>query len=97
VGDVAGIHHSIIGYVDDIPRLTLDLKMYAGAHDPKDAVYVEGMPPIDMVVREGIFGDTATVAALVNAIALVMTAKPGLQTMKDLPVPRAFATSFSQA
>lgn len=93
VGDVAGIHHRIVGYVGDVPRLTLDLKMYVGAHNPCDTVTVDGTPPIDLVIPNGIFGDTATVAALVNAIPLVMQTPPGLRTMKDLPVPRAFATS----
>ncbi len=92
-GRVAGIHHAIAGYVDEISILTLDLKMYVGALNSHDTVRVVGSPPIDLVVREGIFGDTATVAALVNAIPLVMKARPGLHTMMDLPVPRAFATT----
>ena len=92
-GQVAGIHHAIKGYVDGEPILTLDLKMYVGARETHDAVHVVGTPPIDMVVREGIFGDTATVAALVNAIPLVLQGRPGLSTMMDLPIPRAFATS----
>ena len=94
-GEVAGIHHKIVGTRAGEELLSLDLKMYVGAPDPKDAVYVEGTPPIDLVVQGGIFGDTATVAALVNAIPLVMTATPGLRTVKDLPVPRAFATALS--
>lgn len=92
-GSVAGIHHAIAGYVDGNAILTLDLKMYVGAREPHDAVHVDGSPPIDLVVREGIFGDTATVAALVNAIPLVMKSEPGLHTMMDLPIPRAFATT----
>ena len=95
VGDAAGIHHKIVGYRGDEPLLSLDLKMYVGAHNPQDAVYVEGTPPIDLVVQGGIFGDTATVAALVNAIPLVAEAPAGLRTVKDLPIPRAFATSRS--
>lgn len=92
-GSVAGIHHAIRGYVDGMPILTLDLKMYVGAEEPRDAVRVVGSPPIDLVVREGIFGDTATVAALVNMVPIVGKAEPGLKTMMDLPIPRAFATT----
>ncbi len=91
-GEVAGIHHAIAGYIGGEERLTLDLKMYVGAEAPRDAVRVTGRPPIDLVVRGGIFGDTATVAALVNAAGLVAQAAPGLRTVADLPVPRAFAT-----
>lgn len=91
-GAVAGIHHAIAGAIDGESVLTLDLKMYVGAEDARDAVRVDGDPPIDMVIRNGIFGDTATVGALVNTAALVQDARPGLRTMADLPVPRAFAT-----
>ena len=92
-GAVAGIHHAIAGHVNGEERLSLDLKMYVGAREPRDAVRVTGDPPIDLVAKGGIFGDTATVAALVNAAPLAMKANPGLQTVADLPVPRAFATA----
>lgn len=66
--------------------------MYVGAANPRDTVEVEGEPPIDLAVRGGIFGDTATVAMLVNTVPLALDAEAGLQTMADLPVPRAFGT-----
>jgi 4-hydroxy-tetrahydrodipicolinate reductase len=91
-GCVTGIHHDVQGYIGADPVLTLDLKMYVGARNARDAVRVVGAPPVDLEIRNGIFGDTATVAALVNAVPLVMQAQPGLKTMMDLPVPRAFAT-----
>lgn len=91
-GEVAGIHHVARGYRDGVLALELDLQMYVGAHDAHDAIYVEGNPPVDLVIREGVFGDTATVAMLVNAVPLVVQAKPGLRTMKDMPVPRVFAS-----
>lgn len=91
-GQVAGIHHTVVGRVGGEVVLSLDLRMFVGAEDPRDSVRVEGNPPIDLVVRDGIFGDTATVAALVNAIPLVAGARPGLKTVVDLPVPRAFGT-----
>jgi len=91
-GDVAGIHHSATGRVGGAPQLTLDLKMYVGADESYDAVNVEGEPPIDLRFQGGIFGDTATVGMLVNTAPLAARARPGLQTMADLPVPRAFAT-----
>lgn len=91
-GDVAGVHHAATGIVGGESRLTLTLKMYVGAEDPHDAVTVEGDPPIDLVVQNGIFGDTATVAMLINTAPLTAEVTPGLQTMADLPVPRAFGT-----
>jgi 4-hydroxy-tetrahydrodipicolinate reductase len=89
-GQVTGIHHSITGGNNGNTLLSLDLKMYVGASDPHDAVVVDGDPPVDLVIRNGVFGDSATVAALVNAIPLVMHATPGLRTMKDLAIPRVF-------
>jgi 4-hydroxy-tetrahydrodipicolinate reductase len=91
-GEVAGIHHAAAGVVDGERPLTLDLKMYVGADASYDAVTVDGAPPIDLRVRNGIFGDTATVGMLVNTAPLTADARPGLRTMADLPVPRAFAT-----
>jgi 4-hydroxy-tetrahydrodipicolinate reductase len=91
-GDVAGIHHAAAGIVDGKECLTLDLKMYVGAEDPRDAVEVQGAPPIDLIVEGGIFGDTATVGMLLNVAPLVEEVSAGLKTMKDLPMPRAFGT-----
>jgi len=91
-GEVAGIHHAAVGVIDGHELLTLDLKMYVGAENPRDTVQVQGEPPIDLAVRGGIFGDTATVAMLVNTVSLALDAEAGLQTMADLPVPRAFGT-----
>lgn len=94
-GEVAGIHHRVEGRVNGHAALTLDLKMYVGAENARDAVLVDGDPPIDLVVHGGIFGDTATCALLVNMAPLVMEAKPGLRTMADMPVPRAFGTALA--
>ena len=96
-GAVAGIHHTAVGRVDGADRVSLDLKMYVGADRSYDAVTVDGTPPIDLRFRGGIFGDTATVGMLVNMIPIVSEAAPGLHTMADLPVPRAFATTPSTA
>jgi 4-hydroxy-tetrahydrodipicolinate reductase len=91
-GDVAGIHHHAYGYDGDELLLTLDLKMFVGAENPRDAVTVDGDPPIDLVIQGGIFGDTATVATLINGIPQVFDAAPGLKTVKDVPLVRAFGT-----
>ncbi len=91
-GDVAGIHHTAAGQVDGTECLTLDLKMYVGAERSHDTVQVEGTPPIDLTVRGGIFGDTATVGMLVNVAGLIEDVSPGVKTMTDLPLPRAVGT-----
>src|SRR5690606_16964213 len=94
-GSVAGIHHSIRGTMDGTVRLSLSLQMYVGADEPVDAVRVVGDPPIELRVEGGIFGDTATLATLINTIPLAIQAAPGLKTTKDLPPVRSFASSPS--
>lgn len=94
-GQVAGIHHSASGYIGEEEVLSLNLKMYVGADDPRDAISVEGDPPIDLVIRGGIFGDTATVATLINGIPQVVIGAPGLVTVKDVSLPKAFGTKWS--
>lgn len=90
-GQVAGIKHTVVGYVDGKVKLDLDLRMYVGEKDPHDSVLVKGNPPIDLVIRGGTAGDPATVAMLINSIPRVVEAEPGLTTMADLSLPRAFS------
>jgi 4-hydroxy-tetrahydrodipicolinate reductase len=90
-GDVAGIHHTARGFVGGVERISLDLRMYVGADDPLDRVLLDGDPPVDLRVHGGIFGDSATVAVLVNALPRVLEARRGLITMLDLPLLRAAA------
>jgi len=66
------------------------LQMFVGAKKPHDSVEIAGNPPLSMRIDGGIFGDTATIGALVNAIPKIITARPGLRTMLDLPAPYAF-------
>jgi 4-hydroxy-tetrahydrodipicolinate reductase len=96
-GQVAGIHHTVRGYRNGDEAIALDLKMYVGATEPRDAIRVDGDPPIDLVIRGGVFGDTATVATLINAVPAVVSAEPGLTTVMDLPLPRALPPSASGA
>jgi len=91
-GRVAGIHQTVRVESRGRERLVLDLKMYVGAEGSEDRIEIDGTPPLVVRAEGGIFGDTATVAALVNAIPLVLAAPPGLRTVLDLPVPRAFGT-----
>ena len=60
--------------------------MYLGAPNPRDEIVVEGVPRIDVAVNEGTHGDVATAAILVNAIASVLRAEPGLRIMEDVPL-----------
>jgi len=61
--------------------------MYLDAPDPHDLVRIEGDPPVEALLKGGIAGDSATVAALVNAVPRLLTAQPGLLLMTDLSAP----------
>lgn len=87
-GQTCGLHQHAEAKVDGKVRLTLDIKMYLDAKDPRDAIQVEGEPPLDVVINGGVAGDQATVAALVNAARGLLQAPAGLLLMTDLPVPR---------
>jgi 4-hydroxy-tetrahydrodipicolinate reductase len=88
-GEVAGLHQEMRVWGEGLERLSLELQMYVGAPASYDSVEVAGDPPLSMRIEGGVFGDTATIGALVNTIPKVLAAAPGLRTMLDLPVPFA--------
>lgn len=85
-GQVAGIHQMIRGEAKGKVRLTLDIRMYVGAKDPRDEVFVQGTPNLRMRIDGGVHGDRATAAMAVNAIPRVAAARPGVVTMDDIPI-----------
>lgn len=84
-GDVAGIKHSVRGINKAKDIVTLDLRMYIGAEGPHDSVHIVGTPEIKLRIEGGVAGDQATAAVLVNSVPVVVDARPGLATVKDLP------------
>jgi 4-hydroxy-tetrahydrodipicolinate reductase len=94
-GQVAGIHQTLKCRIGAKDALVFDWKMFVGAAETIDGVDVFGDPPIRMRIPGGVFGDTGTIGALVNAIPKIMHAQPGLRTMIDLPVPYAFLGQFT--
>jgi 4-hydroxy-tetrahydrodipicolinate reductase len=89
-GAVCGLKHTAVGYCKGRKVLDFDLRMYLGAQDPVDAIDIDGEPPLQLRIAGGVAGDVATAASLVNAVPLVLDAGPGLKTVLDLPIPRAF-------
>ena len=89
-GEVCGLRHTGAGYTSGRKVIDMDLRMYLGARDPLDSIELQGEPDLRMVIPGGIAGDVATVASLINAIPRVLEAGPGVKTMLDLPIPRAF-------
>lgn len=84
-GEVAGVHQTIFGTgkID----VSLELRMYVGAEDlAADRIIIKGVPNVEMEIKEGVHGDRATAAMVVNAIPRVVQARPGVLTMDDIPI-----------
>ena len=91
-GRCAGIQQIAHGFMTGTEVLTLLLRAVIGEKNARDEIDIEGIPNINMVTKGAIHGDFATTGIIVNMIPKVLSAKPGLLTMKDLPVPSALMT-----
>lgn len=85
-GQVAGVRQIARGLIGEREVLRLELRMYVGAPDPQDTVEIDGSPPVRMSIAGGLHGDIATAAIVVNAIASISRAAPGLASMADVPL-----------
>jgi hypothetical protein len=84
-GEVAGVHQTIYG--KGRINVSLELRMYVGAEDvAADKVIVRGVPDVEMTIKDGVHGDRATAAMVVNSIPRIMQARPGVLTMDDIPI-----------
>jgi hypothetical protein len=86
-GQVAGLIQEAVGYRNGEPIIKLHMEAYLGSPEVYDAVRIEGSPSLYSRVEGGIHGDIATASVTVNTIPRVIAAPPGLQTMRDLPIP----------
>ncbi|MFX0059349.1 MAG: Gfo/Idh/MocA family oxidoreductase [Candidatus Hodarchaeota archaeon] len=86
-GYVCGLSSKCIANKENKEIITLDFIAYAGEHEEYDSIEVEGIPPIYQKIIGGIHGDIGTSGIVANLIPKVLNARPGLLTMKDLPVP----------
>jgi len=95
-GQVAGVNQTAWGIMNGERVITLNLQAYLGCPDPRESIVIEGDPPIDLTIKNGVHGDIATAAVVVNCIPKVIAAKSGLITMKDLTVPSAWFGDLRQ-
>jgi 2,4-diaminopentanoate dehydrogenase len=86
-GYVSGIIQDAVGYRHGTPVISLHLEAYLGAPESYDEIRVHGVPGLTLRIPGGVPGDIATASIVVNSIPRVLSARPGLRTMKDLPVP----------
>ncbi len=84
-GAVAGVRQVAKGILGGHELVVLDLRMCLGAQNPHDSILIDGVPPVDMMIRGGVQGDRATPAIVANTLAKIERLEPGLRTMLDLP------------
>jgi 4-hydroxy-tetrahydrodipicolinate reductase len=92
-GNVAGCSMKGVGYVDGQARIEMDhpqqIEPEQAGVKTGDYVIIRGKPDVNMINSPEIPGGIGTIAMLVNMIPHVINARPGLQSMISLPVPRA--------
>jgi len=86
-GRVCGIVQDGVGYRDGRPVIVLHMEAYLGAPQTYDAIRIEGSPPLNVRAEGGYHGDVATTSITVNTIPKVLSAPPGLHTMRSLALP----------
>ena len=92
-GQAAGVKQIARGIRVNEDLITLEFLASVGASESYDAIYITGVPDLEMVIKGGTHGDIATAAIVVNCAHRVVAADPGLITMKDLPIASALGTS----
>lgn len=84
---VVGLKNYVIGKRKSKTILELKLEMRADINEGYDEIIINGNPPVNLRIKNGIFGDSATVAMMVNVIPNLLHARFGLITMKDINIP----------
>jgi len=85
-GQTCGLHQRAETKVAGKLHVVLDLKMYLDARDPHDHVRIDGVPSLNLSITDGVAGDPATVAALVNSARRLLRCTPGLKLISQLSV-----------
>jgi hypothetical protein len=86
-GAARGVHQEARAYAKDGRELiALIFRAAIAEPDPRDQILVDGTPPIDLVIRNGLHGDVATSAIVLNSMRSLVAARPGLHTMTTLPL-----------
>ncbi|MDI3548877.1 MAG: 2,4-diaminopentanoate dehydrogenase [Halanaerobiales bacterium] len=92
-GMVAGCRHIAYGMKDGEQVIVLEhpqqIHPEKEGTETGDYIQIEGVPEINMAIKPEIPGGIGTMAVAINMIPHVVKGKPGLLTMKDLPVPSA--------
>ncbi len=84
-GRVIGLKQTARGFAPEGEFVVLTFLAALDAEENCDTILIRGVPNLE-VTLQGVNGDRATVAIVVNAVKRVREAEPGLATMPDLPL-----------
>lgn len=86
-GFVCGLQSKAIAKKGQNEIVGLDFIAYTGEHEEYDTIEIKGIPNIHQKIIGGVHGDLGTSGIVVNLIPIIIEAKAGLLTMKDIPIP----------
>jgi len=92
-GQTRGLHQICTFEHQGREVIHLDLTMALAEPNPRDVVTLHGEPDLRLEFPQGVAGDTATVAALVNCVPRLLDARPGIRLMTDLAAPMRTLTA----
>ena len=85
-GRVTGVRQIGRAFAQGREVINLVFQATVGEPNPRDRIIIEGSPHVELAIKNGINGDIATCAILVNAIPALVRAAPGLRTMADIGI-----------
>ena len=86
---VVGVNQLARGISKQVERIRLELAISVDAPESTDQAWIEGRPNLYSEIK-GIHGDISTAALAVNTARRITSARPGLLTVRDLPLISAW-------
>jgi 4-hydroxy-tetrahydrodipicolinate reductase len=86
-GAPCGVRQTARARVAGAERMHFEFVAAIGQAEPRDRVVLDSDPPLELVLPGGVHGDRATSAVLLNCLAPLADAAPGLTTMAGLRMP----------
>lgn len=90
-GMALGVQQIGRGLCGEKELIRLAFRAAIGEPETHDRIIIEGSPAIDSCIKNGVNGDVATCAILINSIPVTINARPGLRTMADIEPITCFA------
>lgn len=87
---VLGVRQEVVARKGNDEILSFRLTMRIDSPIEYDHIFIDGDPPVNMVINNGIMGDRATVGIVLNLIPLFLELPPGFHTVADLKLPHHY-------